>query len=365
MRRKAALLALLIAFALVGYFLLRHKTEANAESRFDGVHLCSPAQEAAATAQAAAATQTPEPEVSGTGNDTLGIPSKVPVSGSPGSQGPFFAQNAPDWGKDEYDHGSKQDVGCGTTIAQCGCAMTSVATVLDLFQVVTTPEGSALNPETLNGWFNENAQLTGSGWVSQGYAYGNVVWTAANNFSAADPSAPSTVRYKGWGTGSEAEIRSELSAGRPVVLEVPGHYIAAVALEGDQIMINDPYYRDRTTLSSYAGRVKSSRLYEPSQDLRSLVITLPANVRVQVKDPQGRNVGTLSKGSPSAAEKNAVSEIPGASYHFEEAWRDPTCTERPPPDGAGVNTIFIPNPTNGAYTVEVMNPSGGDTASVV
>jgi len=55
--------------------------------------------------------------------------------------------------------------------------------------------------------------------------------------------------------------------------------------------------------------------------------------------------------------------VPGSSYHFEEAWRDPTCTERPPPAGAGVNTVLIPSPANGVYQVDVTNPSGGDTAA--
>ncbi len=367
MFRPIAGLAAVIIAALVLFFVFRGDDEVSAEERYDGVHLCSPSQQAGATAEART-----RPVVAA----TRGL----------GDAGPLFAQNSTTWGGEEYDHGARQDIGCGTTIEQCGCAMTSVATVLQLFQVLSTPDGSELTPSTMNAWFNQGAKLTASGWVSEGYAYGNVVWTAINGWTPtviqggegaepvstelapSEPTAvekPKGIRFKGWGSGSEEEIRRELEAGRPVVLEVPGHYIAAVGLDGDQILINDPYYADRTTLASYAGRVKSARNFEPSDDMRSLMVTVPANMRVELKDSRGRKVGTLGGDDPVAAEQSAASEIPGAVYHYEEAWRDPTCTERAPPPGSGTATIFIPLPEKGIYTVEVIDPKGKRTSAGV
>ena len=302
-------------------------------------------------------------------------PAPMPVAaslrealGDEGSQAPFFSQTSPRWGDTEYDHGFQQDVGCGSTIGQCGCAMTSVATVLALFDVLTTPGGGELNPQTLNEWLNQDAQLTNGGWVSQGYAYGNVMWTAMNAFSAEDAvthPGTATVGYSGWGSGSEEEIRAELEAGRPVILEVPGHFIAAVGLQGDDILINDPYYRDRTTLSAYKGLVRSSRTVEASRDLGAVVMTVPSNLRLRVTDSQGRVVGTSDKGKPEDAARRAKEEIPGATYRFEEAWRDPDCIERPPPSDTGVNTIFIPNPGKETFQIEVINPEGGDTTIAI
>jgi hypothetical protein len=362
----AGVVAVLVLL-LILFFVFRGDEEASAEERYDGVHLCSPSQQAGATAEA---------RTSSAGAPTRGA----------GNEGPLFAQNSSTWGKEEYDHGSRQDIGCGTTIEQCGCAMTSVATVLELFQVLSTPEGTDLNPSSLNAWFNQGAKLTTGGWVSQGYVFGNVVWTAINGWTpsvvqggeggqvVSTELAPSTtapvekpkgIRFKGWGSGSEEEIRAELRAGRPVVLEVPGHYIAAVGLDGDQILINDPYYADRVTLASYTGRVKSARLFEPSSDMRSLMVTVPANMRVELKDARGRKVGTLGGNDPAEAEQSAAAEIPGAVYRYEEAWRDPTCTERAPPPGSGTATIFIPLPDKGIYTVEVIDPKGKRTDAAV
>ncbi|MGE0059427.1 MAG: C39 family peptidase [Dehalococcoidia bacterium] len=363
----------LIFAGVVLYFLFRGDTEVSAEAKYDGVHLCAPSQQ---TAEAAFAV--PSPTASPTRTP---VPTATPLpDGAPPPEGgvtevragagggTLFAQNDPRWGKEEYDHGMKQDVGCGKTLAECGCAMTSVATVLSLFNILTTPNGKELNPSTMNAWFNEGAKLTADGWVSQGYVYGSVVWAAANNFKApqTDPSQPPlAVRFVNWGNGSEAEIRSELQKGHPVVLEVPGHYIAAVGLQGDQIIINDPFYPNRTTLAAYAGRVKSSRLYAPSQDRRAIMVTVPGGQRVQVIDSRGNVVGTLDTGKPADVAASAKKDIPGASYHFEEQWRDPTCTERPPEEGAGVNQVYIPLPDSGNYTIRVFNPDGSETTATI
>ena len=38
--------------------------------------------------------------------------------------------------------------------------MTSVTTIMALFQVLTMPDGSELTPKTVNDWFNLNARKT-------------------------------------------------------------------------------------------------------------------------------------------------------------------------------------------------------------
>jgi hypothetical protein len=342
----------LLAIALLAYFLFRGDDEVSAEAKYDGVHLCSPDQQEAATVAARSDLARPTPS----GNLDL-EPSRT--------LGPLFAQNATAWGDEEYDHGRQQDVGCGQTIAQCGCAMTSVATVLSLFQLLATPQGDDLNPSTLNGWFNQGAQLTSGGWVSQGYSYGNVIWTAVNNFSAVVPGSEraQSVRFAGWGSGDVDEIKAQLARGNGVVVEVPGHYVAALRVQGDEVLINDPYYPERTTLSFYQGRVRSIRIYQPGQDLSGMMVTVPADKRVRITDAQGRVVGTLDGKTPQEMEQQARTQIPGAIVKFEEAWRDPTCTERPPEDGKGTISIFVPNPQDGNYKVEV--EGARDTSVVV
>ena len=98
------------------------------------------------------------------------------------SQIQLFYQNDPRWGGVEYAFSTRREPHgrdwCGTTIAECGCAATSLANVLALFGAVSSPLGSELNPDTLNTWLNRNARfIDGQGFISDGYFLGEVMWS--------------------------------------------------------------------------------------------------------------------------------------------------------------------------------------------
>lgn len=357
--------AIILAFTAIAILIVADGDgveTAGAESEYAGVHLCDDGGAQAQDSDAdSASAGTPRPDATIAGDGSGG----TAVFGNADSEGaPFFAQNDPRWADTEYARSTELPAGkdwCGTTIAQCGCAMTSVGVMLALYGILELPDGNALNPQTLNAWFNGKAKRTERGWVSRGYIYGDVIWAAANAISGeiakANPGTP-TVRFVRKGTGSEDEIRAELRAGRPVILEVPGHWIAAVGLDGDTILINDPFYRDRTTLDVYAGKVRSSVIYEPSNDLSAVVLTAPSDVKFRVIDSQGRVVDTGS----SNDEADAVIQIPGASVDNRRAWRDPTCIEEAPPPGAGTHQIVLPGSPDD-YTIEILD-TGGQPGSV-
>lgn len=330
--------------------------KASAEDPYAGVHLCDDANAKAKQDQKNAQAAQSKPVTSATvvGPTDGGRPlfGEVDKNGAP-----FFAQNDPRWGTQEYARSTELPNGrdwCGTTIEQCGCAMTSVSVMLALYGLLDMPDGQPLSPKTLNDWFNGNARKTDRGWVSRGYIYGDVIWSAANELSGeiakVNPNAR-TVRFVSTGSGSEEEIKAELKAGRPVILEVPGHWIAAVGLDGDQILINDPFYRDRKTLDVYAGKVRSSVHFEPSTDLSAVVITAPADVKFRITDREGRVVATGTGTELSASD--AINQIPGASVSTKKAWRDPTCIEKAPPSDAGTNQITLPGGKDD-YKVEII-----------
>lgn len=339
---------------------------AGAEDEYAGVHLCDEsdavAEQQEKNEQAAQAEPNTEATVAGTFDGGRPIFGQVDANGAP-----FFAQNDARWANVEYARSTELPAGkdwCGTTISQCGCAMTSVAVMLALYNVLTLPDGQPLTPQSLNAWFNGEAKRTDRGWVSRGYIYGDVIWTAANELSGqiakAKPGTP-TVRFVRTGSGSEDEIRAELRAGRPIILEVPGHWIAAVGLDGDTILINDPFYRDRTTLDAYKGKVRSSVIYEPSSDLSAVVLTAPSDVKFRVVDKQGRVVGTGDTTAGATAEP--IIQIPGASVSTRRAWRDPTCIEKAPPAGAGTHQIVLPG-SRDDYRIEILSTGdqGGSVA---
>ena len=315
---------------------------AKAEERYGGVHLCAKAKDLAAT--------------------------KTP---GPTSNSPLFRQTDPRWADDPYAAaglaGPKSS--CGKTLAQCGCEVTSMATVLALLELVTMPDGQPLSPKTLNQWFEEEAVQDSNGWTSRGYSYGDVVWTSANALSAAVAQArPGTqkIRFLGAGSGAIEEIRPALEAKIPVILEVPGHYIAATGIDGSgKVTINDPYYPDRTSLDFYNGKVLGSVLFEPADDLSAITITVSSEMRVRVTDAAGHVTGTFEGPTAGEAEKAAKRDVPGSSYTFKDAWRDPNCIESAPPPGAGTHQIHIPRPAAGGYKVEIINAKGGGTSGAV
>ncbi len=314
---------------------------AKAEERYAGVHLCGGAKS---------------------------TPSAKPAATN--LVAPLFRQSDPRWADDLYAAAGRAGPksSCGKTLAQCGCEVTSMATVLALLQLVTMPDGQPLDPKTLNQWFENEAVQDSNGWTSQGYSYGDVVWTSANALSAAVAQAkPGTqkVRFLGAGSGAIEEIRPALEAKTPVILEVPGHYIAATGIVGDKVTISDPYYPERTSLDFYAGKVLGSVLFEPSEDLSAITVTVSSEMRVRVTDASGKVTGTLEGATPGEAERRAKRDIPGSSYTFKDAWRDPNCIETAPPAGAGTHQIHIPHPAAGAYKVEIINAKGGGTSGAV
>lgn len=366
------LAALVLGVTALGVLILTDGESiqsAGAESEYAGVHLCDE-EDAEAKQQA----QQEENEKAGSAepNTSATVAGLYdggrPIFGQTDANGaPFFAQNDARWASVEYARSTELPNGkdwCGTNISQCGCAMTSVAVMLALYNVLTLPDGQPLTPESLNAWFNGDARRTDRGWVSRGYIYGDVIWTAANELSGeiarANPGTP-TVRFVRTGSGSEDEIRAELQAGRPIILEVPGHWISAVGLDGDTILINDPFYRDRTTLDAYKGKVRSSVLYETSSDLSAVVLTAPADVKFRVTDRQGRVVSTGDTSDGGSGEP--INQIPGASLSAHRAWRDPTCIEKAPPAGAGTNQIMLPG-SRDDYRIEILSTGdqGGSVA---
>ncbi len=163
------------------------------------------------------------------------VPTAPPGGATFGDSALFFQHDAR-WGAVEYARSTELPAGtdwCGVNIAQCGCAMTSVANILVLFDVLATPDGQELDPNSFNTWLNREAQLTPSGWIGPGYFLGDIIWPDIQAFTAArrqiDPNVP-LIRYRGVGSGSRQELLTELQAGRPVILELQNHFVAAVGL---------------------------------------------------------------------------------------------------------------------------------------
>lgn len=114
------------------------------------------------------------------------------------------------WWDEDYD--SNGGVICGP-----GCLLTAYAEVLSF-------HGYAYNPSTLN---TRLKQLGSQGYTSSG----EIVWGAIALVTAGK------LHVKAIAT---SDVDSELCAGRPVILDVGGHFVVATGKVGGKYTINDP-----------------------------------------------------------------------------------------------------------------------------
>ncbi len=272
-------------------------------------------------------------------------------SGIPGCDGPDFSQRCALWAGQEYDHGSGQDIGCGRTMAQCGCALTSAASLLLRYGVTRGPDGSPTTPASLNNWFKGGARSTAAGTVSNGFVYGGVNWLAVAAYSkqAAARFGTPELTYSGNLAGDITALTREVESGRPVILEQPGHFILATGQSSGIITIADPFYLDRTRLDapSYGNRFVSGRLYKAGPDVSALMVAAPRGVQFSIRDSQGAVTG-FKPGSTTP-----VSEVRQSTFSREQAWRDPTCTLSAPKPDAGVDMAIMSAPSAGKFSIEV------------
>jgi Peptidase_C39 like family len=284
------------------------------------------------------------------------VGSGVGLTGLPGCDGPDFSQRCPLWANQEYDSGSGSDIGCGTSIAQCGCAMTSAASLLVRYGVTRGPDGQPTNPQTLNDWFKADGHETDAGTLSRGYVYGAVNWLAIADYSrqaAAQFGTPS-LAFNGTLTADLDALKRELENSRPVILEEPGHYILATGANADDVAIADPYYVDRTDLNTgaYHNGFVSGRLYRPGSDMSAVLVAAPKGVRIAVSDSTGATVG-FKNGS-----EQPVSEVKQSQFSLEPAWQDPTCTAGPPKQDFGVAMATLLLPPSAHYGISVQGAAG-------
>jgi len=139
------------------------------------------------------------------------------------------------------------------TICNWGCALTCVAMVLNYYDYFL----GDTNPYDLNQWLVENDGYT---------AVNDVNWSSVEQYSNAEERG---IDYVGkvWSRGNGANaaevsvIGDEINSGHPLIVSVGDHYVVITGMEGDTFYINDPYYPEKTTLSSYSNTIYSARVY--------------------------------------------------------------------------------------------------------
>lgn len=260
---------------------------------------------------------------------------------------PYFNQKDPLWGSQEYDHANS--IGpffCGTTLAQCGCAVTSAAMLLKYYGVDKSPNGLPTNPQTLNDWLKANGGFD---------RFGAIRWNSVASYSLKSNEIYSTQKIKWNGIGLQNDfnkLKSELNSDRPVILAVRDnkHFALSTGFLGESYFINDPNSSTNTSLDVYQNNFNGMRLYEKTNtDLSMIYISSPNSILIS--DPLGRKTGSF----------NGInySDIPNSIY-FSEAVLDDDTTVNSVDQGnpKGINTLVIITPVQGSYEVNISEHGG-------
>ena len=120
------------------------------------------------------------------------------------------------WSNQTYDHADS--IGpffCGSTIGQCGCAVTAAVALLTSYGVYTSPNGEDTTPEALNNWLKNRPN---------GYINGGVNWLEiakyayeANKVYEDSPK----IDYKARIDFADFEtLKTDLDSQKPVILQV-------------------------------------------------------------------------------------------------------------------------------------------------
>ena len=218
---------------------------------------------------------------------------------------PLLKQNDPAWGNQVYDSANIWSPN-SPGISSWGCALTSAAMVFRFHGIQNLPNGTPLDPGTLNSWLKSQ---------SDGYIRNGLVnWLSLSRLSrVAKPQNPSflydALEYQRVGSMDTILLKSDIENNRPGILEEPGHFIVAKGTTGAGFDINDPFY-SRNSLSDYSNTFLSMGRYIPSNtDLSYIMLVVDSNINIVLKDTSGNILGeefiqspinnTLSSGSSS------------------------------------------------------------------
>lgn len=188
----------------------------------------------------------------------------------------IFKQTDPAWSDLEYDHASTWSQ--NPTIGRWGCALSSLAMILDFYQISQLPDSSELTPLTLNDWLKSQPD----GYLGEGL----VNWIAGTRLTKqmSDSLGTPKLEYLRHSSDPLTIATTEISEGRPVIMQIPGHFLAGYQVQDDDIKIADPAF-NHTLFSQHQVNLVSTRSFTPSNtDLSYILVTHDHNLDLQFDD---------------------------------------------------------------------------------
>jgi hypothetical protein len=286
-----------------------------------------------------------------------------------------WGQGNDPWGGMQYNRDR------GETISSKGCALTSLAMALAYAGVTTLPDGTALDPGTLNAFLNNSPELHqlvvswedshGFGGVQTGFtvsgftnAHG-VIWDAdthyVTDFGKLKFTTFGPIRESVPGSDSDSakqvlDVALCGSNPHPVIVAVtgsdgsyPGHFVLVTGRDGDTYMIADPATGTMRTLGDYGDKFQTrGSVVDPPSDISALDFTSDGNVSLLVTDQLQNRTGF----DPSSGQ--VLQQIPGSAYFVDRVTDG---------DITGINPAGEPEPET--HAAQIFQPAQGSYFIVV
>lgn len=193
----------------------------------------------------------------------------------------IFKQLDPLWKDQEYDHATAWSQ--KPIIGRWGCTVTSLAMIMNYHGLTSMPDGSTLNPSSLNAWF----QSQPDGYVGDGL----LNWIAGTRLTRILHELNGTPKLEYGRTSGDqlTQAIDEINNDKPVILQTVGHFLVGDGLTADEsdIRIKDPAY-DLDLFSQHNSDLLSTITFKPSlTDLGYLLLTHQPSLQVTLRDENG------------------------------------------------------------------------------
>jgi hypothetical protein len=219
--------------------------------------------------------------------DETPTPTPIPL---PNLNVPILRQTDKPWSSQVYD-GANFWSPLSQAIKNWGCALTSYAMVLRYFGIDKLPNGTILDPGTLNAWLrNNNGYIDGknSGYLNP-LAISSLSKKAIkiNNITSFDG-----LEYSRITSSNNLPLINELNNNRPAILEEPSHFIVANGIKTNTFNIIDPYFANRTDLNFYNNTfISLNKLLPSNTNLSYVLVAADKDVDIRIEDSHGNAVG--------------------------------------------------------------------------
>lgn len=284
-----------------------------------------------------------------------------------------YDDSNPVWENLEYDHGNTITLedcdrnGDGATMAECACALTTAAMVMNYHGVKNSPDGAfTTNPAILNLHANETFLDLDGGY--KGFFGGKFNWYYPENFSsdAAAFNENLKVEVESREDFNVDRVKELVDEGKPVIVQVVGrwgiHWVVVKGYDPDdsRLIINDPVMPD----PSFGEHAYLDENYSPvptnsmvvykqtSSDFRRLQFATDSKNHLLITDTLGNKTGY----DPQAGQ--ITEEIPSSEYILELNYGDPTSDGETPPATDGVYFLTIKLPADGEFELQILSQDG-------